>query len=68
MNIVDTETLVREDPNCKEYLLEAMKYHLMPEQRSSLVSVRSKERNPDGTLPYIFAVGNITFYCISRDE
>lgn len=57
MNCVEPETLVREDSNCKEYILEAMKYHLLPERRNSLVSTRTKERNPDGASPYVFAIG-----------
>lgn len=57
MNCVEPESLVREDSNCKEYILEAMKYHLLPERRGSLVSTRTKERNPDGACPYVFAIG-----------
>lgn len=66
MNFVEPENLVRDDVDCKEYLLEAMKYHLMPEYRSSFISARTKERNPDGMLPYIFAVGNVqAFYLLN---
>lgn len=41
MSSVETEALVREDPHCKELLLEAMKYHLLPEKRSSIQSCRT---------------------------
>lgn len=58
MENVETEPLIRE--NCKELLLEAMKYHLLPEQRSSLVSQRTLERKPEGMKPYVFAVGGGT--------
>ena len=58
MTHVDTENLVRENAECKELLLEAMRYHLLPEQRSSLTSIRTTVRRPDGMKPYLFAIGN----------
>jgi kelch-like protein 17 (actinfilin) len=64
MENVETEVLVREDNFCKELLLEAMKYHLLPEQRSSLVSQRTLERKPEGMRPYIFAVGGGSLFAI----
>lgn len=64
---VETEPLVREDPLCKELLLEAMKYHLLPEQRSSLVSCRTLERKPEGMKPYIFAVGGGSLFAIHNE-
>ena len=57
MTHVDTEGLVRENTECKELLLEAMRYHLLPEQRSSLASIRTTSRKPDGMKPYLFAIG-----------
>lgn len=54
MENVETEPLVREDQLCKELLLEAMKYHLLPEQRSSLVSQRTLERKPEGMKVIIY--------------
>ena len=65
MNCVETEVLVREDPHCKELLLEAMKYHLLPEQRSSLVSQRTLERRPEGMRPYIFV--SIFKICLQKN-
>ena len=44
MTHVDSENLVRENTECKELLLEAMRYHLMPEQRSSLTTIRTTSR------------------------
>ena len=61
MTHVDTEGLVRENTECKELLLEAMRYHLLPEQRSSLASIRTTSRKPDGMKPYLFAIGTL-FY------
>ncbi|CAG9803434.1 unnamed protein product [Chironomus riparius] len=67
MENVETEPLVREDPQCKELLLEAMKYHLLPEQRSILVSQRTLERKPEGMKPYIFAVGGGSLFAIHNE-
>lgn len=58
MTCVESETLIRDDSECKELLLEAMKYHLLPEQRSLMSTKRTSERRPDGMKPYVFAVGN----------
>lgn len=57
MSCVESETLIRDDSECKELLLEAMKYHLLPEQRSLMTTKRTSERRPDGMKPYVFAVG-----------
>lgn len=67
MENVETEPLVREDQHCKELLLEAMKYHLLPEQRSSLVSQRTLERKPEGMKPYVFAVGGGSLFAIHNE-
>lgn len=58
MSCVETESLIRDNPHCRELLLEAMKYHLLPEQRSSMLGLRTIERRPEGMRPYIFAVGS----------
>ena len=63
---VDTEALVRENTECKELLLEAMRYHLLPEQRSSLASIRTTSRKPDGMKPYLFAIGKTIFWLIQH--
>lgn len=57
MTCVESESLVRDNTECKELLLEAMKYHLLPEQRSALITERTLERKPEGMRPYLFAVG-----------
>lgn len=57
MSTVDTEVLVRDSAECKELLLEAMKYHLLPEQRSLLISERTSYRRPEGIEHYVFAIG-----------
>lgn len=62
MTYVDSESLVRENGECKELLLEAMKYHLLPEQRSALATERTIERKPEGMRPYLFAIGKCRFH------
>lgn len=66
MTCVETEPLIREDQECKELLLEAMKYHLLPEQRSLMTSQRTLERRPDGMKSYVFAVGK--YFCIVVEQ
>ena len=57
MGFVDSEPLIRGNTECKELLLEAMKYNLLPEQRSALANERTVERRAEGMQPYLFAVG-----------
>ncbi|XP_023161734.2 kelch-like protein 17 [Drosophila hydei] len=67
MSCVEAETLMRDDSECKELLLEAMKYHLLPEQRSLMGSQRTQERRPEGMRPYIFAVGGGSLFAIHNE-
>ena len=57
MSNVDTELLVRHHSECKDLLIEALKYHLMPEQRGVLSNSRTRPRRCDGAGPVLFAVG-----------
>ena len=66
MSVVDKEPCVRDSPECKELMLEAMRYHLMPEQRTALASHRTAHRQPDGTRPYLFAIGGGSLFAIHR--
>lgn len=44
---VEEEILVKNSSACKDYLIEAMKYHLLPlEQRALMKSTRTKLRTP----------------------
>lgn len=65
MGCVESEALIREDHHCKELLLEAMKYHLLPEQRSLMTTQRTLERRPDGMKHYVFAVGKLIFHKVN---
>ena len=43
-----------------------MRYHLLPEQRSSLSTQRTTTRKPDGMKPYVFAIGKNSLKPIIR--
>ena len=67
MNCVDKEPLVRENSDCKELLIEAMRFHLMPDSRPSLSSYRTSHRKPDGNKPYLFAIGGGSLFAIHNE-
>ncbi|NXO64822.1 KLH17 protein, partial [Phainopepla nitens] len=57
MSNVDTELLVRHHSECKDLLIEALKYHLMPEQRGVLSNSRTRPRRCEGASTVLFATG-----------
>lgn len=57
---VDAESLVRHHPDCKDLLIEALKFHLLPEQRGVLGTSRTRPRRCEGAGPVLFAVGMFT--------
>lgn len=59
---VDADALVRDNAECRELLLEAMKYHLLPEQRPALANERTTLRRPEGLKPYLFAIGELFYF------
>lgn len=62
------ESLIRQDSEAKDLLIEAMRYHLCPEERTeSLHSARTKQRSPDGLEPYIFAIGGGSLFSIHSE-
>lgn len=56
---VDAESLVRHHPDCKDLLIEALKFHLLPEQRGVLGTSRTRPRRCEGAGPVLFAVGTL---------
>ncbi|XP_054271966.1 kelch-like protein 5 [Macrosteles quadrilineatus] len=54
---IETELLFREDRACQELIMEAMKYHLLPERRPNLQSARTRPRK--STVGVLFAVGGM---------
>ncbi|KAB5546240.1 hypothetical protein PHYPO_G00069770 [Pangasianodon hypophthalmus] len=67
MSNVDTELLVRHHSECKDLLIEALKYHLMPEQRGVLSNCRTRPRRCEGASPVLFAVGGGSLFAIHGD-
>ncbi|XP_072262944.1 kelch-like protein 2 [Pyxicephalus adspersus] len=53
---VEEEALVKNSSACKDYLIEAMKYHLLPgDQRTLIKSARTRQRTPV-SLPKLMVV------------
>jgi kelch-like protein 17 (actinfilin) len=67
MTRVDNERLIRDNSECRELLLEAMRYHLAPERRCALSTTRTIERKPKGADPYLFAVGGGSLFAIHSE-
>ncbi|EHH49454.1 hypothetical protein EGM_00101 [Macaca fascicularis] len=66
---VDAESLVRHHPDCKDLLIEALKFHLLPEQRGVLGTSRTRPRRCEGAGPVLllFAVGGWSLFAIHGD-
>ncbi|XP_071088582.1 kelch-like protein 5 isoform X3 [Haliotis cracherodii] len=54
---VETNPLFRDDKECQTLIMEALKYHLLPERRSSFQSPRTKPRK--STVGVMYAVGGM---------
>jgi len=54
---VQNNALFKDDLECQELIMEAMKYHLLPERRPSLQSSRTKPRK--STVGVLYAVGGM---------
>ncbi|XP_054712962.1 kelch-like protein 17 [Uloborus diversus] len=61
---VADEPLLQGSQEGKDLLIEAMKYHLLPEQRNNMVSIRTTHRKPEGLRPYLFAIGGGSLFAI----
>ena len=74
---VETEPLIKRSFACKDFLIEALKYHLVPRfQRSYIQSPRTRSRAPVGFPKVLYVVGgqapkairryvvNFMFYCL----
>lgn len=55
--INEVEPFVKEDPRCKDMLIETMKHHLLPEHKNQPRLLNHKARQ--GTVGVIYAVGGI---------
>ncbi|XP_014663237.1 PREDICTED: kelch-like protein 5 [Priapulus caudatus] len=54
---VESNLLFKDDRECQDLIMEAMKYHLLPERRSTLQSPRTRPRK--STVGFIYAVGGV---------
>jgi len=54
---IENQPVLKDDPECHHLILEAMKYHLLPERRSLLQSTRTCPRK--STVGYLYAVGGM---------
>ena len=54
---VETNPLFKDSKECQSLIMEALKYHLLPERRSSFQSPRTKPRK--STVGIMFAVGGM---------
>ena len=52
---VETNIFLRDDRQCQELVMEAMKYHLLPERRCSMQSPRTRPRK--STVGFLYAIG-----------
>lgn len=64
MLTVEAEDLVKYNSQCKDLLIEAMKYHLMPEMRRYLQTNRTKVREGELYKSYIYALGGQSLFAI----
>ena len=54
---VESNSLLKDDRECQELVMEAMKYHLLPERRSTLQSTRTQPRK--SLVGVLYAVGGM---------
>ncbi|KAL1478563.1 hypothetical protein MTO96_034991 [Rhipicephalus appendiculatus] len=64
---VGEEPLVRSSEESKDLLIEAMRYHLMPERRAAMAGPRTSHRRPEGLRSYLFAVGGGSLFAIHSE-
>ncbi|KAI1285275.1 Kelch-like protein 17 [Halotydeus destructor] len=64
---VDEEPLIQGNQQGKDLLIEAMKYHLNPEHRPSMASIRTQQRKPEGLRTYLFAIGGGSLFAIHNE-
>ena len=67
MLTVEPDDLVKQDAPCKDLLIEAMKYHLMPEMRRYLQNKRTTYKQSEDTEKFIFIVGGQSLFSYHSD-
>ena len=64
MFTVEPEELIRSNSECKDLVIEAMKYHLLPELRPYLQNTRTKPRQNIDEVPVVFSIGGGSLFAI----
>lgn len=67
MFTVEPDELIRSHSNCKDLIIEAMKYHLLPEMRPYLQNSRIKPRKNAEMSPLLMSVGGGSLFAIHRE-
>ncbi|XP_072040808.1 kelch-like protein 17 [Amphiura filiformis] len=67
VNRVERNNLVHKCNECKDMLILAMRYHLLPEQRGSMVSTQTQLRQPVGLVPRLFSIGGGSLFAIHNE-
>ncbi|PAA51469.1 hypothetical protein BOX15_Mlig010639g4, partial [Macrostomum lignano] len=58
LHIVEEEALLKESLRCKDFLIEALRYHLLkPDQKAKYRSERTRPRNPVGLPKILIVIG-----------
>ncbi|KAK3741151.1 hypothetical protein QZH41_011832 [Actinostola sp. cb2023] len=57
VDVVEKEELLSENPRCRELLLEAQHFHMLPDRRSTLGNARTKPRNYERFHEMLIAIG-----------
>lgn len=65
---VSDEPLIQGNQHGKDLLIEAMKYHLSPEHRRLMSTIRTQQRKPDGLRTYLFTIGGGSLFAIHSDS
>lgn len=57
VDVVEKDELVQASPSCRELLLEAQHFHMLPERRTQMNNVRTKPRNYERFNEMLIAIG-----------
>ena len=64
MFTVETDKLIKGNADCKDLIIEAMKYHLLPEMRPYLQNIRTRPRQNTELSPLLMSVGGGSLFAI----
>ena len=64
MFTVEPDELVRSSPESKDLIIEAMKYHLLPEMRPYLHNIRTRSRKSENLTSLLLSVGGGSLFAI----